>query len=239
MKIGFEHDRIGLLQQENKKAAGNCNTKNTMEIPQKKSIQVDISEEGIEKYRDILGQREIETGDGKACHILIDHGLELSAKINQIAGSKKDFTVKERAKSILEAYASMYHEIVQGYEDDTRVVYAEAGEDRRLTKEEDLERLKEAYKNHIRFFEERVHMEQKNNAMLERSIRGTAWERTGSRAKQFLDELDDKKQSPEYIPPDMGEQIEKAGEAFIMQFSLSKNMTSHLAADILSSIKLW
>lgn len=157
MKIGSGYNCIDLFCQENKKEAENGNTKNTMKISQKKSVQVDISKEGIERYRDILGQREMDTEDGKECHILIDHGLELSAKMNQIADSKKDFTVKDCANNILEAYASLYHEIVQGYEDGTRVVYAEAGEDRILTKEEDLERLNEAYKSHVRYFEESPH----------------------------------------------------------------------------------
>lgn len=238
MKIGSGYNRIDLFCQENKKEAANGNTKNTMKISQKKSVQVDISKEGIERSRDILGQREMDTEDGKECHILIDHGLELSAKMNQIADSKKDFTVKDCANNILEAYASLYHEIVQGYEDGTRVVYAEAGEDRILTKEEDLERLNEAYKSHVRYFEERVHMEQKNNAMQERSIRGTAWEHAGGRAKQYLNELDEKKQSPEYIPSNMGERLEKAGEAFAIQFSALKNEMFHSVADILSFIKL-
>ena len=240
MKICIESNGQKLVSgYDNKKMNEDKQSSDGKQMPLKKPVQVDISKEGIEKYRSTFEQKRPENTEIKECHVLIDYGWELSRKENQINDSKKDTTIEGRANSLLESYASAYNDIVQGYKDGTRVVYAESGEDRILTKEEDLARLNDAYKNHVDFFEERMRSDAKNNEMLENSIKGHAWERTSSRARQFLDEQESKRQHPEYVPDNFGERMREAGKQFVEQFATLKVVNNQSISKILSSIKLF
>ena len=60
---------------------------------------------------------------------------------------RKTLSVTDRANGYISAYASMYDEIVRGYENGTREIYVEDEFGmHRLTKEEELKALEEAYK---------------------------------------------------------------------------------------------
>ena len=240
MKICIESKGQNLVSgYDNKKMNKDKQSSDGKQMLQKKPPQVDISKEGMEKYRTILEQSRPEKTEIKECHVLIDYGWELSRKENQINDSKKDTTIEGRANSLLESYASVYNDIVQGYKDGTRVVYADSGEDRILTKEEDLARLNDAYKNHVDFFEERISIDKKNNEMLENSIKGHAWERTSARARGFLEEQERKRDNPEYVPANLGERMREAGKQFVEQFATLKEVNNKSISKILSSIKLF
>ncbi len=67
------------------------------------------------------------------------------------------------AESMLEAYAACYDEIVQGYENETRITYEEDEScpegDRILAKEEELDLLDLAYKDMVKHYEMHVKRE--------------------------------------------------------------------------------
>lgn len=128
-------------------------------------IHVSISKEGLEKYRSDMVEaqkqkRENEENFEKTvseCKILLKHHrYMIGGQINDIMEAKKrerqysSLTSEDRAESMLEAYADLYDEIIRGYEDGTREIYVADDESpegyRLLTKEEELERLDDAYK---------------------------------------------------------------------------------------------
>lgn len=218
------------------------------------AVLVDLSAEGMGRYRNTIQQNTPKQDEGvKQCCILAshdmrlsaqitNHNMELSARINEInaeKGGKGNLTVKDRADSILEAYASLYAEIVQGYDEGTRCVYGESVEGRTLTKEEDLARLKEAYKDHAKTFEEHYLLEQENQKILEKSIRETAWGKYSSKAREYLQEAEKKREDPEYIPPDIRERILDAGKAFLSKVSYLKSMDRKSIMALISSINVW
>ena len=70
-------------------------------------------------------------------------------------------SIEEQGSALLEAYASAYDEIVQGYADGTRNVYvedetAESGY-RKMTMEEEISGLDAAYQKYVSGFETRIH----------------------------------------------------------------------------------
>ncbi len=137
-------------------------------------VSISISNEGKEHYRNSIQQSGQESYDAVLQRreqlknekiSLIDYGYEISRRATQTNTSATDtgksvLSTADKADGYVRAYAELYDEIVQGYEDGTREIYV-AGEDghRKLTKEEDLDALDAAYKKTVDSF---VTMEQTN-----------------------------------------------------------------------------
>lgn len=175
MRIQSENSNVSLWnQKESKTVDKNIKVSDKIEQLKQNPVQVDISKEGMEQYRNTIQQSDPVDEELHIIHPQMSYEMELSSKMNQINSSKTNNTVEDRANSMVEAYASLYAEIVQGYENGTRVRYAQSGEDRVLTKEEDLAELDATYKNQTESFEYLFHLEQESQSRLESSIRNTA-----------------------------------------------------------------
>ncbi len=129
-------------------------------------VKLSISNEGKEYYRNSIQQGGQESYDAVLQRreqlknekiSLVDYGYEISKR----AGAGESvLSAAGKADGYVKAYAELYDEIVQGYEDGTREIYmAGEGGPRKLTKEEELDALDAAYKKTVDSF---VTMEQTN-----------------------------------------------------------------------------
>lgn len=123
-------------------------------------IRSSIQQNGQEIYKSVMQRREML----KKTRVM-SYGYDLSMKaveLNDAASENgtKPLSVADRANSYIGAYASLYDEIVQGYENGTREIYVEDELGiHRLTKEEELKELNESYKRAVDDF---VTMEKAN-----------------------------------------------------------------------------
>ena len=128
------------------------------------AVKVSITDEGIQSYKDSMNKGNEDISGGV---ILTDYGTMLSSRLPSIYGEKnadgeyeRNYrSVGEKANDLLNSYASIYDEIIQGYEDGTREIYiadetSESGY-RKLSKDEELDELNKAFKNQSEKFEER------------------------------------------------------------------------------------
>lgn len=153
----------------------NKNQKNMMQPKMNRitesPVKVSISNEGLERssslqqnkeetYESMMQRREML----KKTRVM-SYGYDLSMKaveLNDAASENgtKPLSVADRANGYIGAYASLYDEIVQGYENGTREIYVEDELGiHRLTKEEELKELNESYKRAVDDF---VTMEKAN-----------------------------------------------------------------------------
>lgn len=135
-------------------------------------VKVSISKEGYEHIRNSIQQNGQETYESmmqrremlKKTRVM-NYGYDLSMKaveLNDTASENgtKPLSVADRANGYIGAYASLYDEIVQGYENGTREIYVEDEFGiHRLTKEEELKELNESYRRAVDDF---VTMEKAN-----------------------------------------------------------------------------
>lgn len=137
----------------------------TLPTVNEQPVKVTISEEGFKSYREkitngqsyeeVLAQRKrlLETRLSPD----MNHKFTLSAKINSINEADKEtagtdyLSNEEKLDNIMEAYTLLYDEIVQGYENGTRVINVadETSENgyRTLTMQEELDDLDNAYES--------------------------------------------------------------------------------------------
>ncbi|MBR4342379.1 MAG: hypothetical protein IKP88_06710 [Lachnospiraceae bacterium] len=97
--------------------------------------------------------------------IMTDYNNEFASRMPSIYGDKdkggnyiRNFiSVSDTANNMLKVYASLYDEIVKGYENGTRETYVEdenaEGGYRKLTMEEELDELDKAYKGYVERYE--------------------------------------------------------------------------------------
>lgn len=129
------------------------------------SVKVTISEEGMKSYRErITNGQSFEEVQAQRKSLLegnlspdMNYKLTLSARVNSLneadkeAGGTKYLSNEEKLDNIMEAYTSLYDEIVQGYENGTRVINVadENSENgyRPLTMQEELDDLDRAYES--------------------------------------------------------------------------------------------
>jgi len=129
------------------------------------SVKVTISEEGMKSYRErITNGQFYEEVQAQRKSLLerklspdMNYKLTLSARVNSLnetdkeAGGTKYLSNEEKLDNIMEAYTSLYDEIVQGYADGTRIINV-ADENskngyRTLTMQEELADLDSAYES--------------------------------------------------------------------------------------------
>lgn len=138
------------------------------------SVKLSISNEGQESYRKSINKDAQETSDTifqqreklKNEKIsFVDYGYEMSkkaAQLNKDAANAKSsgLSITDRADGYVAAYAALYDEIVQGYENGTREIYVtDENGTHRLTKDEELSALDAAY---VKTVDDFVEMERTN-----------------------------------------------------------------------------
>ena len=206
-------------------------------------VSLSISSEGKEHYRnsiqsggeesyDAVLQRREQLKNEKIS--LVDYAYEISKRAD--AGESALSTVG-RADGYVKAYAELYDEIVQGYEDGTREIYV-AGEygPRKLTKEEELDALDAAYKKTVDSF---VTMEQTNRHA--RAIIGEEAEkiakisRKGTKAADFLKEQ--KARGTDKIPENFNEKMLSAVASFKEKYA-AFNPNAGTLSQLLAGIKI-
>ena len=137
----------------------------TLPMADNQPVKVTISEEGYKSYRDrIENGQSFEEVQEQRKRLLegnlspdMNYKLTLSARVNSLnesdkeAGGTKYLSNEEKMDNIMEAYTSLYDEIVQGYDSGTRVINVadENSENgyRTLTMQEELADLDSAYES--------------------------------------------------------------------------------------------
>lgn len=151
-------------------------------------------------------------------------------------------SIEEKGSALLEAYASAYDEIVQGYADGTRNVYvedetAESGY-RKMTMEEEISGLDAAYQKYVSGFETRIHqavdaskafdkyMEKLSKIDIHRAKMST-------KAKKFFDKMNE-----EDIPVNISDSMLGAKQKFIEMYSQYDTKSLSLKS-MLENIKIF
>lgn len=206
-------------------------------------VRLSISNEGKEHYRNSIRQGGQESYDSVLQRreqlknekiSLVDYGYEISKRVG--AGESVS-SAAGRADGYVKAYAELYDEIVQGYEDGTREIYV-AGEDgpRKLTKEEELDALDAAYKKTVDSF---VTMEQTNQCA--RTIIGEEAEkiakisRKETKAADFLKEQ--KARGTDKVPENLNEKMLSAVASFKEKY-VAFNPNAGTLSQLLAGIKI-
>lgn len=232
------------------------NNKNQKDMTQTKMnrvtenpIKVSISQEGYEHIRSSLQQNGQETYDMVVRKIelskkvrVMNYGYDLSMKaveFNDAASQNgtKALSVTDRANGYISAYASMYDEIVKGYENGTREIYVEDEFGiHRLTKEEELKALDEAYKREVDDF---VAMEKANEqayAIVTEAMKKIA--SIKSRSGVAVSETDNSKAMEQHkVPENLKGRMLSAADIFKQNYAAFNPDTDSLS-QILSRVKI-
>ncbi len=251
MKISENFHQRNLLQVDQDKHIGtNKQIKECTNLFPDVPIKVDLSPEGIAQYRKTIQENTPDQEEEKEYRILINdsftsinYSMELSARVNEINDKKGSASVADRAKSILEAYASLYAEIVEGHENGTRNMFTESYENRPLTKEEELEKLDEAFEHYANTFEKWIQLEQEHSMEVEKEIvrvyKKYGIKKLESTAHAYMQAIRAKEENPEQIPPNISELILNAGRQFLSNVSSLKSINHKSVMDIVSAINIW
>ena len=230
----------------------NKNQKNMMQPKMNRitesPVKISISNEGLERssslqqnkeetYESMMQRREML----KKTRVM-SYGYDLSMKaveFNDAASENgaKTLSVTDRANGYISAYASMYDEIVRGYENGTREIYVEDEFGmHRLTKEEELKALEEAYKREVDDF---VAMEKANEqayAIVTEAVKKIASIKSGSGAS--VSETDNSKAMEQHkVPENLNGKMLSAADIFKQNYAAFNPDTDSLS-QILSRVKI-
>lgn len=206
-------------------------------------VRLSISNEGREHYRNSIRQGGQESYDAVLQRreqlknekiSLVDYGYEISKRADS---GESVLSTSGKADGYVKAYAELYDEIVQGYEDGTREIYV-AGEDgpHKLTKEEELDALDAAYRKTVDSF---VAMEQTNQHA--RTIIGEEAEkiakisRRETSAADFLREQ--KARGTDKVPENLNEKMLSAVASFKEKYA-AFNPNVGTLSQLLAGIKI-
>ncbi len=230
----------------------NKNQKNMMQPKMNRitesPVKVSISNEGLERssslqqnkeetYESMMQRREML----KKTRVM-SYGYDLSMKaveLNDAASENgaKTLSVTDRANGYISAYASMYDEIVRGYENGTREIYVEDEFGiHRLTKEEELKALDEAYKREVDDF---VAMEKANEqayAIVTEAMKKIA--SIKSRSGVAVSETDNSKAMEQHkVPENLKGRMLSAADIFKQNYAAFNPDTDSLS-QVLSRVKI-
>lgn len=196
------------------------------------AVKLTISEEGLESWREAVGKRKKEYVPQNDEELILRNGgvvsytTQLYCKMSTAHMDYKEYTWKERAVDLAEAYGKLYDEIVQGHKNGEREAYvsdpdAEDGL-RRLTLDEELAYLDEAYKSFVDTIEShRIYL--KNRPKLELKDMRLS-HATGAEREQLLREKEErdyiiKKMAIENtLPEDTREKLLSAAQEFVSRY---------------------
>ena len=230
----------------------NKNQKNMMQPKMNRitesPVKVSISNEGLERssslqqnkeetYESMMQRREML----KKTRVM-SYGYDLSMKAGELndAASEngaKTLSVTDRANGYISAYASMYDEIVRGYENGTREIYVEDEFGmHRLTKEEELKALEEAYKREVDDF---VTMEKANEqayAIVSQEMIKIA--SVSARSGVAVSEANDSKAMEQHkVPENLNGKMLSAADIFKQNYAAFNPDTDNLS-QVLSRVKI-
>ena len=230
----------------------NKNQKNMMQPKMNRitesPVKVSISNEGLERssslqqnkeetYESMMQRREML----KKTRVM-SYGYDLSMKaveLNDAASENgaKTLSVTDRANGYISAYASMYDEIVKGYENGTREIYVEDEFGmHRLTKEEELKALEEAYKREVDDF---VTMEKANEqayAIVSQEMIKIA--SVSARSGVAVSEANDSKAMEQHkVPENLNGKMLSAADIFKQNYAAFNPDTDSLS-QVLSRVKI-
>ncbi len=230
----------------------NKNQKNMMQPKMNRitesPVKVSISNEGLERssslqqnkeetYESMMQRREML----KKTRVM-SYGYDLSMKaveFNDAASENgaKTLSVTDRANGYISAYASMYDEIVKGYENGTREIYVEDEFGmHRLTKEEELKALEEAYKREVDDF---VTMEKANEqayAIVSQEMIKIA--SVSARSGVAVSEANDSKAMEQHkVPENLNGKMLSAADIFKQNYAAFNPDTDSLS-QVLSRVKI-
>ena len=243
-KINLQSPLISQNKNKNQKIMMQPKTNRITENP----VKVSISNEGLERssslqqnkeetYESMMQRREML----KKTRVM-SYGYDLSMKaveLNDAASENgaKTLSVTDRANGYISAYASMYDEIVKGYENGTREIYVEDEFGmHRLTKEEELKALEEAYKREVDDF---VTMEKANEqayAIVSQEMIKIA--SVSARSGVAVSEANDSKAMEQHkVPENLNGKMLSAADIFKQNYAAFNPDTDSLS-QVLSRVKI-
>lgn len=214
------------------------------------SVTLSISDEGREYYRNNFQQNGQETYNDvferreqlKNEKIsLVDYGYEIqkrAAQQNKNADTgRSTLSTTDKANNYVTAYAELYDEIVQGYENGTREIYvADESGTHKLTKDEELDALDAAYKKTVDNF---VTMEKTNQHA--REIIGEEMEKISkitSRSALTATYLEEQKsRGTDEISENLNEKMYNAVTSFKEKYAIFNPNVDKLS-QLLASVKI-
>ena len=192
-------------------------------------IKVSISKEGYESYRNSVSESGqslsydgairqkknlMDTDQSKG----MDYSYRLSKEANQLNESDKEaltdgksLSWQARAENYAEAYANLYDEIVQGYENGTRQINvidenSELGY-RMLTMEEELSALDAAYEKNVKGFEEYATQQNKAQTIIGEWKEQVAKIKSGVASAQSVENKAEQDDEQEKITDNLAEKL--------------------------------
>lgn len=198
-------------------------------------VKVTISEEGYKRYREkITNGQSFEEVQAQRKFLLegnlspdMNYKFTLSAKINSLnEADKKASTVdylsnEDKLDNIMEAYISLYDEIVQGYENGTRVINVadESSENgyRTLTMQEELADLNNAYESVVNTTVSV--MKQSEKAAIAFDKYYAKLQRIGAERAELANAYADRRDKVEMLPEDAVEKMIAEKEAWKMAYA--------------------
>lgn len=173
----------------------------------------------------------------------IHYGFLLGNKLAEITEHDEGYrSIEEKGSALLEAYASAYDEIVQGYADGTRNVYVEdeAVESgyRKMTMEEEISGLDAAYQKYVSGFEARIHQavdasKAFDKYMAKLSKLDAHRAEMATKAKEIFDNM-----SEEDVPENISDSMLEAKQNFINLY-LKDNRRGINLRETLGNIKIF
>ena len=175
-------------------------------------VQVTISDEAKEYYRKRVQEVSVDSESydtilDEKNKILeanlqasdIDYNFTFGEEVGKYRKDGVNLTIEDKVNNLLKAYASLYNEMVQGYENGTREIHIEDESSEKgyriLTMDEEINELNLSYKKYADSLEEQLKQEPEIRNALEKY-------------KNKLDKIDVKKVQNDYANLDLTERDE-------------------------------
>jgi hypothetical protein len=246
----------GLLVNHEKSSLGNQQLiQNELENKFGKSVQVSISEEGQEKYRQSIQNQDMEAMSydemiqqrekllEQNSPTDLDYDFQLG---NEVAKYKEDGiyqTTQEKADTLLKSYAILYDQIVKGYSNGTRAIHVQDDTVdkgyRVLTQEEEISALTNSYKKYADDLQNQIEQEPKIKEAMEKYMKKleTIGGRMPAMASEYYTNVY-QKENKDIIPDHLSEKLVNASNLFVKKYS-SSAMNLMDIQELLKNIKVF
>lgn len=215
------------------------------------SVKVSISEEGKKEYRNSFGKKaeSFDTLVEQRSELLsgknmpeTDYSFELGNKLAALKEKDVCKSTEDKATDLLGAYASIYDEIVQGYESGTRERYcedqlSESGY-RKLTISDEINSLNSAFKKYADNLEMQAQQAQKIAAAHDKYMEklsniGTERAELANKAQKLYSKVKE-----EGIIDNISEKVVAASKMFVKQYA-NQTLRSMGIENILGNIEIF